>query len=125
LSFTSGPFTILVGRNARENDALLRRHVRGNDTWLHARDYPGGYVFIRSIPGKSIPLDTLLDAANLALLYSRGKDSAQGDVFYTRVKYLKRVKEAKTGLIIPTQEKNLHVKLDSGRIRRLQRNNFY
>jgi predicted ribosome quality control (RQC) complex YloA/Tae2 family protein len=125
LSFTSGPFTILVGRNARENDALLRRHVRGNDTWLHARDYPGGYVFIRSIPGKSIPLDTLLDAANLALLYSKGKDSAQGDVFYTRVKYLKRVKEAKTGLIIPTQEKNLHVKLDSGRIRRLQRNNFY
>lgn len=125
LSFTSGPFTILVGRNARENDALLRRHVRGNDTWLHARDYPGGYVFIRSIPGKSIPLDTLLDAANLALLYSRGKDSARGDVFYTRVKYLKRVKEAKTGLIIPTQEKNLHVKLDSGRIRRLQRNNFY
>lgn len=125
LSFTSGPFSILVGRNARENDALLRRHVRGNDTWLHARDYPGSYVFIRSIPGKSIPLDTLLDAANLALLYSKGKDSAQGDVFYTQVKYLRRVKEAKTGLVIPTQEKNLHVKLDSGRIRRLQQDNFY
>jgi predicted ribosome quality control (RQC) complex YloA/Tae2 family protein len=125
LSFTSGPFSILVGRNARENDELLRRHVRGNDTWLHARDYPGGYIFIRSIPGKSIPLGTLLDAANLALLYSKGKDSAQGDVFYTQVKHLKRVKEAKIGLVIPTQEKNLHVKLDSGRIRRLQQSNFY
>jgi predicted ribosome quality control (RQC) complex YloA/Tae2 family protein len=125
LSFTSGPFTILVGRNARENDALLRRHVRGNDTWLHARDYPGGYVFIRSIPGKSTPLDTLLDAANLALLYSKAKDAARGEVFYTQVKYLKRVKEAKTGLVIPTQEKNLHVKFDPDRIRRLQQNNFY
>jgi predicted ribosome quality control (RQC) complex YloA/Tae2 family protein len=125
LTFTSGPFRILVGRNARENDALLRGYVRGNDTWLHARDYPGGYVFIRSIPGKSIPLDTLLDAANLALLYSKGKDSGLGEVFYTQAKYLKRIKDAKTGRVIPTHEKNLHVRLDSGRIRRLQQNDDY
>ena len=125
LSFTSGGYSILVGRNARENDALLRRHVRGNDTWLHARDYPGGYVFIRSIPGKSIPLDTLLDAANLALLYSKARGSARGEVFYTQVKYLRRAKEAKTGTVIPTQEKNLHVKIDPARIRRLQRSNSY
>jgi predicted ribosome quality control (RQC) complex YloA/Tae2 family protein len=125
LSFSSGPFRILVGRNARENDGLLRGHVRGNDTWLHARDYPGGYVFIRSIPGKSIPLDTLLDAANLALLYSKGKGSGRGEVFYTQVKYLKRIKDAKTGRVIPTHEKNLHVKLDQGRIRRLQQNDDY
>jgi len=82
-------------------------------------------VFIRSIPGKSIPLDTLLDAANLALLYSKAKESAQGEVFYTQVKYLRRIKEAKTGTVIPTQEKNLHVKIDSARIRRLQRSNSY
>jgi len=125
LSFTSGPFRILVGRNARENDGLLRGHVRGNDTWLHTRDYPGGYVFILSIPGKSIPLDTLLDAANLALLYSKGKESGRGDVFYTQVKYLKRIKDAKVGRVIPMHEKNLHVKLDAGRIRRLQRNDDY
>jgi predicted ribosome quality control (RQC) complex YloA/Tae2 family protein len=125
LSFNSGPFRILVGRNARENDELLRGHVRGNDTWLHARDYPGGYVFIRSMPGKSIPLDTLLDAGNLALLYSKGKDSGRGEVFYTQVKYLKRIKDAKTGRVIPTHEKNLHVKLDAGRIRRLQQNDDY
>ena len=123
LSFTSGRFSILVGRNARENEELLRGYVRGNDTWLHARDYPGSYVFIRSIPGKSIPLDTLLDAANLALLYSKARDSGRGEVFYTQVKYLKRVKEAKTGLVIPTQEKNLHVKLDPRRIRRVQKDN--
>jgi predicted ribosome quality control (RQC) complex YloA/Tae2 family protein len=120
LQFTSGPFTILVGRNARENDALLRRFVRGNDIWLHARDYPGGYVFVRSLRGKTVPLENLLDAANLALLYSRAKGSAQGDVFYTPVKYLKRAKGAETGMVIPTQEKNLHVKLDMGRIRRLR-----
>ncbi len=120
LAFVSGPFRILVGRNARENDALLRVFVRGNDTWLHARDYAGAYVFIRSIPGKSIPLQTLLDAATLALFYSKGRQSAQGDVFYTQVKYLKRVKDGKTGLVIPSQEKNLRVRLESRRLARLQ-----
>ncbi len=36
----SGGFLILVGRGAKENDELLRHHVKGNDYWLHARDYP-------------------------------------------------------------------------------------
>jgi predicted ribosome quality control (RQC) complex YloA/Tae2 family protein len=121
LSFSSGRFRILVGRNARENEELLRRFVRGNDTWLHVRDYPGSYVFVRSLPGKSIPLETLLDAASLALEYSKGRQSGQGEVYYTQVKYLKRVKEGKAGLVIPTQEKNLHVRLDPRRLRRLHR----
>jgi predicted ribosome quality control (RQC) complex YloA/Tae2 family protein len=119
LEFASGLFRLLVGRSAAENDTLLRRHVRGNDTWLHARDAPGAYVFIRALPGKSVPLDTLLDAANLALHYSKAKGSGRGDVYYTQVKYLRRAREAKAGLVLPTQEKNLHVRLDPERLRRL------
>ncbi len=119
LAFASGMFSLLVGRSAAENDALLRRHVRGNDTWLHARDAPGAYVFIRALPGKSIPLDTLLDAANLALHYSKAKGSGRGDVYYTQVKYLRRAKDGPPGLVLPTQEKNLHVRLDPQRLARL------
>ncbi len=119
LAFASGMFRLLVGRSAAENDALLRRHVRGNDTWVHARDAPGAYVFIRSLPGKSVPLDTLLDAANLALHYSKAKGSGKGDVYYTQVKYLRRAKEGPPGLVLPTQERNLHVRLDPQRLARL------
>lgn len=119
LEFESGGFRILVGRNARENDALLRRYTRGNDTWMHARDYPGGYVFIKTRPGKSIPLEVLLDAGNLALQYSKAKANGQADLYYTQVKYLRRTKTGKTGLVIPTQEKNLFVKADPQRLRRL------
>jgi len=120
LSFTSGPFTILVGRSAAENESLLSRHVRGNDYWLHVRDYPGAYVFIRTPKGKSVPLSTLLDAGNLALFYSKAKDSGAGDLYYTQVKYLRKPKEGKKGLVIPTREKNLFVKLDDSRIQRLK-----
>ena len=120
LSFQSAGFRILVGRTARQNDELLRRQVRGNDIWFHVRDSPGAYVFVRTITGKSLPLDVMLDAGNLALFYSKGKSSGQGDVYYTRVKYLKRVKKGKIGLVIPTQEKNLFIKLDEKRLVRLR-----
>lgn len=119
LRFRSGAFDILVGRNARENDQLLRNYVRGNDTWLHCRDYSGGYVFIRGPKGKSIPLEILLDAANLAIKFSRAREEDQADLHYTQVKYLRRAKNGPRGLVIPTQEKNLMVKKDESRLNRL------
>ncbi len=120
LAFPSPPYRILVGRSAKENDELLRRHVRGNDWWFHCRDYPGAYVFVKVPSGKSPPLETMLDAANLALHFSRAKSSGAGDVYYTQVKYLRRAKNGPKGLVLPTQEKNLHVKLDPARIERLK-----
>jgi predicted ribosome quality control (RQC) complex YloA/Tae2 family protein len=120
LSFRRGEWLIIVGRDAAENDTLLRRHVKGGDLWLHARDFPGSYVFIKQRPGKSFPLDILLDAGNLAIFYSKGRNSAEGDLFYTPVKYLRRAKNSPKGLVIPTQEKNLHVKLDEKRLRELE-----
>ncbi|MDC7223264.1 MAG: NFACT family protein [Spirochaetales bacterium] len=119
LQFHSGPFLILVGRNAGENDELLRHHVRGNDLWLHSRDWPGGYIFIKTIKGKSVPLDTLLDAGNLAVHYSRGKKSGKCDLYYTEVKYLRRAKGAPKGTVLPTREKNLTVEPDPIRLARL------
>ena len=120
LSFRRKDWLIIVGRDAAENDALLRRHVKGGDLWLHARDFPGSYVFIRQRPGKSYPLDILLDAGNLAIFYSKGRNNGEGDLFYTPVKYLRRAKDGPKGLVIPTQEKNLHVRVEPERLRELE-----
>lgn len=119
LQFTSGIFTLLVGRTAKENDLLLRSRVRGNDWWMHTRDTPGGYVFIKNIPGKSIPLEVLLDAGNLALHYSKARSNGVADLYYTQVKYLRRAKGAKLGTVLPTQERNLRIELDTKRLDRL------
>jgi predicted ribosome quality control (RQC) complex YloA/Tae2 family protein len=120
LSFRRNDWLIIVGRDAAENDALLRRHVKGKDVWLHVRDFPGSYVFIKQRSGKSVPLDILLDAGNLALFYSKGRGNGEGDLFYTQVKYLRRVKNGPKGLVIPTQEKNLHIKADPQRLKDLE-----
>jgi predicted ribosome quality control (RQC) complex YloA/Tae2 family protein len=77
-------------------------------------------VFIKQRPGKTVPLDILLDAGNLAVFYSRGRNNGEGDLFYTPVKYLRRVKNGPKGLVTPTQEKNLHVKVETSRLRELE-----
>jgi predicted ribosome quality control (RQC) complex YloA/Tae2 family protein len=121
LSFKDGDWLILVGRDAAENDELLRRHVKGNDLWLHARDWAGSYVFIKNKPGKTVPLEILLDAGNLALFYSKGRNNGKGDLYYTQVKYLRRAKNGPKGLVIPTQEKNISVTIEDKRLKKLEK----
>ena len=125
LCFRKNDWLIIVGRDAAENDALLRKHVKGNDLWLHVRDYSGSYVFIKQRSGKTVPLEILLDAGNLAVFYSKGRNSGEGDLYYTPVKYLRRAKNGPKGLVIPTQEKNLHVTLDEKRLKELEKCRIY
>jgi predicted ribosome quality control (RQC) complex YloA/Tae2 family protein len=120
LGFMRGKWLLLVGRDAKENDELLRRHVKGADLWLHVRDVQGAYVFIKAQRDKSVPLDILLDAGNLAVFYSKARNNGKADLFYTHVKYLRRAKNGPRGLVIPTQEKNLAVTLDEKRLRELE-----
>ena len=119
LDYTVNGWYILVGRDANENDELLRHHVRGEDLWLHVRDFPGGYVFIKARKGKTVPLDILLDAANLAVYYSKARNAGKTDLYYTHVKYLRRAKNGPKGLVLPTQEKNLCIEPDKKRLARL------
>ncbi len=121
ISLEVGGWRILVGRSAAENDELLRKHVRGNDLWFHARDYAGSYVFVQAKKGKSVPLEIMLDAGTLALYYSKGRNSGKGDLYYTQAKYLRRVKNGPKGLVIPSQEKNLAIKIEDVRLRPLLR----
>ncbi|MBB6478883.1 NFACT RNA binding domain-containing protein [Spirochaeta isovalerica] len=116
LRFKSGKYEILVGRNSRENDALLRKYARGNDIWLHVRQHPGGYVFIKTLKGKSVPLETLLNAANLAILYSSLKKKTEADIHYTEVKNLRRIKGGAPGRVLVNNDKNIHIKYDEKRI---------
>lgn len=119
LDYRVNGWQLMVGRDANENDELLRHHVRGEDLWLHVRDFPGGYVFIKAQKGKTVPLEILLDAANLAVHYSKARNAGKTDLYYTHVKYLRRAKNGPKGLVIPTQEKNLCITPDKAILSRL------
>ncbi|MBO4859514.1 MAG: DUF814 domain-containing protein [Treponema sp.] len=120
LDYNINGWQLYVGRDANENDDLLRHYVRGDDMWLHVRDFPGGYVFIKAQKGKTVPLDILLDAGNLAVYYSKARNNTKVDLYYTHVKYLRRAKNGPKGLVLPTQEKNLCISPDKKRLQRLE-----
>ena len=115
----SNGWDIIVGRNAKENDEILRSYTRGSDIWMHTRDFSGGYIIIKAQKDRTVPLPVLLDGASLAIHFSKARKNGKADLYYTQVKYLRRVKGGKTGLVLPTQEKNLSAEEDETRVRRL------
>lgn len=119
LQYLINGWTILVGRDANENDELLRHHAKGFDTWLHVRDYSGGYVFIKNRAGKTVPLEILLYAGNLAVYFSKARKNRKADLYYTQVKYLRRAKNGPKGLVLPTNEKNICIELSDKKMREL------
>ena len=42
----AGGFTVLCGRNNRENDELTHRRAGKNDIWFHARNVPGSHAVL-------------------------------------------------------------------------------
>lgn len=120
LTFVYTDWLLYIGRTAAENDELLRHHVKGKDMWLHVRDYSGGYVFIKNKNGKTVPLPVLLAAGNLAVFYSKARRNGQADLYYTAVKNLRRAKNAPKGTVLPSNEKNLSIKLDPVLLKQLE-----
>ncbi len=111
--------TILVGRSEAENDQVTFRMANGNDYWFHVQGMPGSHVVVKAQKGKSLPLETLLDAAALAKLYSSAKDADAADVDYTQRKYVRKRKAGGPGNVDYWDYKTLHVRRDEGRLKRL------
>ena len=74
---------------------------------------------IKARKDKTVPLEILLYAGNLAVYHSKARKNGQADLYYTQVKYLRRAKNGPKGLVLPTQEKNIFIKLDETKLRRL------
>jgi predicted ribosome quality control (RQC) complex YloA/Tae2 family protein len=122
--FTSADgLPIFVGRSARENDELTFKFANNEDLWLHARGASGSHVIVRLSKGAEPPPETLRDAATLALLYSGLKKSAKGEVVYTKRKWVKPAKRQAPGAVVITQEKTIHVHLDTKRLEALKARN--
>lgn len=96
---SSDGITILAGKNNRQNDYLTMKVARPEDIWLHAREIPGSHVVIRAEGGK-IPSSTLEEAAKLAALFSRARNSTKVPVDYTRRKNVSKPRGSKPGFVI-------------------------
>jgi len=113
---------IYVGKNNLQNNFLTFKLASGNDTWLHAKNIQGSHIIIKNKGSKqSLPLGTLIQAANLAAYFSKAKKDNKVLVDYTFKKYLKKPKNAKPGMVIYSQEKSLWIKVDPEEIRSMKK----
>ncbi|MGI6038234.1 MAG: Rqc2 family fibronectin-binding protein [Limnochordia bacterium] len=98
---------LLVGRNSRQNEALLRR-AHSEDFWLHTKDIPGSHVII-PCQGRPVSQETLEEAARLAAYYSAARESTKVPVDYTRVKHVRKIPGAAPGMVSYEGHKTLYV----------------
>ena len=100
-------FTILVGKNSRQNEEVTFHQASANDTWLHARGVPGAHVIIKA-GGRDIPKSTLEQAANLAAYYSQARGSTSVPVDYTLQRHVRHMKGGGPGMVMYEREKTLY-----------------
>ena len=109
VEFKKDGFTVLMGKNAKQNDSLTFSYSRKDDLWLHARDTTGSHVIIRNPTAGPIPHPVLEFAAALAALHSKRKGEGLVPVQYTERKYVRKVKNGAAGQVIVDREKVLMV----------------
>ena len=105
---SSDGFRILVGRNNKQNDQLTLRTAQKNDMWLHTKGIHGTHVIICA-EGKEISDTAIMEAAQIAAAHSKGKDSAQVPVDYTRVKNVSKPNGALPGKVIYVSYNTVYV----------------
>ncbi|GAA4365681.1 hypothetical protein GCM10023185_36180 [Hymenobacter saemangeumensis] len=108
--FEDRGFTILVGRNAANNDLLTQKYAHKDDLWLHAKDVSGSHVVIRHKAGQAVPEPVIEHAAQLAGWYSRRQHDSLCPVTVTPKKYVRKPKGALPGQVVVEREQVLLVK---------------
>ncbi|MBN1569936.1 MAG: DUF814 domain-containing protein [Acidobacteria bacterium] len=113
---TQDGLEIWVGRNDEGNDYLTTRLARGNDLFFHLDGYPGSHVVLRTQGCVDPPPQSLLDACELAVHYSKLKNADRADVHVAPVKNVKKPKGAKPGLVYVRSGKTIRLKRDPKRL---------
>jgi predicted ribosome quality control (RQC) complex YloA/Tae2 family protein len=100
-------FTVLIGRNSKQNDYLTTRMAQPTDVWMHARGVPGAHVLLRVPPGKEAADEDLQYTADLAAFFSKARSEGKLDVTIANPAHITKPKGAKPGQVLVKQEKVL------------------
>jgi predicted ribosome quality control (RQC) complex YloA/Tae2 family protein len=104
---TADGFTVLIGKNSRQNEEITFRQATGNDIWLHARGVPGAHAIIKSA-GREVPRHTIEQVAKLAAYYSEGRGSTTVPVDFTLQRHVRHMKGGGPGMVIYEREHTLY-----------------
>ncbi len=96
---SSDGFLIFSGRNNLQNERLTLKDSHKTDIWFHAQKTAGSHTVLMT-EGREVPNRTLTEAAVIAAVNSKARNSAKVPVDYTPVKNVKKQPGGKPGMVI-------------------------
>lgn len=109
LKFEIDGFTVLVGKNNKQNDYLTTKLANKDDIWFHVKEFHGSHVILRT-DNKTPTQETINKCAALAKEHSKANMASNIVVDYTFVKYVKKPSGSAPGMVIYTNNKSVTVK---------------
>lgn len=100
-------FLVLAGKNNLQNDELTFRTASAGDIWLHAKNFHGAHVIIRT-RGSEVPEPVIKAAAEIAAADA----GAQVEVDYTFRRNVKRLPGGHPGQVVYTDYKTVIARPD-------------
>lgn len=116
---TSDGLEVWVGRSAEGNDHLSTRLARGHDLFFHVEDGPGSHVVLRTGGRKEIPQESLLEAAELAVHFSKLRNAGRVSLHVAPIKDVRKPRGAKPGLVHVTHGRSLALRREPQRLARI------
>ncbi|MCQ2570425.1 MAG: NFACT RNA binding domain-containing protein, partial [Limosilactobacillus sp.] len=93
---TTAGSVVLVGKNNRQNDELSFKTANKDDLWFHVKDLPGSHVILKNAHPSE---EEIIEVAQLAAYYSKGRNSSHVQVDYLSAKNLHKPNGAKPGFV--------------------------
>lgn len=109
-------FTILAGKNNIQNDYLTFKKAEKHDLWFHTKNIHGSHVILIT-DKREVDDDTYTEAAMIAAYHSNAKNSPTVSVDYTNVKNVKKIPNAKTGMVTYNNYYTAYVKVDKEKVK--------
>lgn len=108
IKYTIEGFTLLVGRNNKENDYLTLKYAQKTDLWFHTKDIHGSHAILlvnNQTPNNNI----LIKCAEIVAYHSKARNSSNVPVDICQVKYVKKPKGSKPGMVIYSNNQTFNV----------------
>ena len=109
LKYTIDKFTLLVGRNNKENDYLTLKYAKKTDLWFHTKDIHGSHAILQTSSNIKPDNDILIKCAEIVAFHSKSRNSSNVPVDICEVKYVKKPNGAKPGMVVYTNNITLNV----------------
>lgn len=95
LKYKLDNYTLLVGRNNKENDYLSLKYAKKTDLWFHTQDIHGSHAILQLLPNQLPNEEILTKCAEIVAFHSKAKNSSNVPVDYCYVKFVKKPNGAK------------------------------